>query len=139
MMPRSTDTSLPTILVSQDDYDRLEALLESSAAAHRDPELLEQLATELERSEVVAPDRLPAGVVRMHSRVAFRDLETGDTREYQLVYPREADATNGRLSVLAPVGCALLGLSEGQEIAWPLPDGRTRKLRVIAVSTPPPT
>lgn len=129
---------LPRILVCSTDHRRIGTLLDTLDGG-RDAELLEQLATELARAEVVEPERLPADVVRMNSSVSFRDLDSGETRELQLVYPHEAAAGRGRVSILAPVGCALLGLSVGQEIDWPLPDGRRRRLQVISVSPPAQT
>lgn len=126
---------LPRILVSSTDLGRLDALLEIHGAG-RDAALVEQLGAELARAQVVEPGDFPEDVVRMHSTVSFRDLDTGETRHFQLVYPHEADAGRGCVSILAPVGCALLGLSVGQRITWPLPDGRTRRLQVISVSSP---
>jgi regulator of nucleoside diphosphate kinase len=89
-----------------------------------------QLATELEDAIVVPADRLPCNVVTMHSRVRYVDETTGARREIQIVYPEQADPAEGRVSVLAPVGAALLGLAVGQTIEWPFPDGRLRRLRV---------
>jgi regulator of nucleoside diphosphate kinase len=97
---------------------------------------LQQLDAELARAEIVAPELLGRDVVRMNSVVQFRDLDSGARRVYQLVYPHDADLERGRVSILAPVGCALLGLSVGQKIAWPLPAGRTRNLEVVSVAQP---
>jgi regulator of nucleoside diphosphate kinase len=91
------------------------------------------LVTELERAQVVPWELLPHDVVTMNARVLFQDESTGGRREITIVYPQDADASEGRISVLAPVGTALLGLSAGQSIEWPFPDGRTRRLRVIEV------
>lgn len=91
------------------------------------------LVGELERAQVVPWELLPHDVVTMNSRVLFEDESTGERRDIAIVYPQDADASEGRISVLAPVGTALLGLSAGQSIEWPFPDGRTRRLRVIEV------
>jgi regulator of nucleoside diphosphate kinase len=133
-MTQNTQETLPRIRVCTSDHARLSSLLDTYDGG-RDSELLEQLDMELARSEVV--EKLPPDVVGMNSMVVFRDLDSGEERKYQLVYPREADPGHGRVSILAPVGCALLGLSVGQKITWPLPDGRSRNLEVIAVSLPP--
>lgn len=133
-MSEPIEDLLPRIIVSTTDHERLSALLD--AHGDREAPLFEQLATELGRAEVVDPAQVPGNVVRMHSLLSFRDLDSGETREVQLVYPHEADAGRGRVSILAPVGCALLGLSVGQTIDWHLPDGRTRHLEVVSVSTP---
>lgn len=91
------------------------------------------LAEELDRAIVVPSDRIQKNTVTMHSRVIYRDESTGTTREVELVYPDEADPMMGRVSVLAPVGCALLGLSAGQSIDWDLPGGKVLRLRVERV------
>jgi regulator of nucleoside diphosphate kinase len=72
----------------------------------------------------------------MNSRVVFEDLDSGQRREIVLVYPREADIAAGRVSVLTSLGSALLGLSVGQDITWPMPRGRQRRVRVLSVSHP---
>jgi len=91
------------------------------------------LSEELKRAEVVAWDALPHDVVTMNSCVLFDDETTGERRTITIVYPQDANAAQGRISVWAPVGTALLGLSAGQSIEWPLPDGTTRRLRVLEV------
>src|SRR6478752_42255 len=92
----------------------------------------ERLADELDNAEVVDPRRIPANVVTMNSRLRFEDQAT-ETREVTIVFPQDADAPNGKISVLAPVGSALLGLAENQSIVWPFPDGSKRCLRVLEV------
>jgi regulator of nucleoside diphosphate kinase len=89
-----------------------------------------QLAKELERTIVVPVDILPWSVVTMHSRVRYLDETTGVRREIQIVYPEQADYAEGKISVLAPVGAALLGLSVGLMIVWKFPDGRLHRLHV---------
>lgn len=107
------------LIVPMDDYLRLRKL----AGGH-------QLAEELDRAIVVSADRIPKNVVTMNSRVGYIDESTGAKHEVELVYPGEADPVSGRVSVLAPVGCALLGLAEGQSIDWDFPGGRIHRLRV---------
>jgi regulator of nucleoside diphosphate kinase len=128
-------STLPPITVSSLDYDRLTDLLESVSA--RGVPGVSALERELERAEVVEPAAMPADVVTMNSQVLVRDAISGEERELTLVYPREADFDQGRLSVLAPVGSALLGLAIGQSIVWPLPDGKETSLTVLAIRYQP--
>jgi len=96
-----------------------------------------QLRAELERAIVVPPDTVPRDVVTMHSRVRYLDEASGERREIQVVYPDEADLAQGKVSVFAPVGAALLGLSVDQEIDWDFPGGARRRLRVEEVVDQP--
>lgn len=128
-------SSLPPITVSSLDLARLEAMLESPAlrqlpAAHA-------LGDELARANVVAPGDMPADVVSMDSVVTCLDENSGESRLLTLVYPQDADADQGKVSVLAPVGSALLGLSVGQHIDWPAPGGRTLRLKVTGIQYQP--
>ncbi|MDR2240047.1 MAG: nucleoside diphosphate kinase regulator [Zoogloeaceae bacterium] len=113
------------LLIAEVDYARLAPL----ASRHA-------LAEELSRATVVPTERMPGNVVRMHSRVTYLDERSGERREVELVFPDEADMASGKISVLAPVGSALLGLVEGQTIEWPFPDGRVRRLRVESTLAP---
>lgn len=122
----------PPIVVSSRDLARLEQMLESPAL--RGNLAAEALAEELNRAEVVAPEQMPADVVDMHSTVECEDELSGERRKLTLVFPAEADVDSGRVSVLAPVGSALLGLSVGQSIDWEAPGGRKLRLRVAAIS-----
>jgi len=114
------------LVVSLNDYVRLREIVGDLA-----------LAEELDRAIVVPSDRIPKDVVTMNSRLVYSDESTGATREIELVYPDEADLVAGRVSVLAPVGCALLGLSAGQAIDWNLPNGQVHRLRVESVLSQP--
>ena len=125
----------PSIIVSTRDMARLEALLDSPALS-RHPAAV-ALSQELERAQVLPPEEIPAGIVTMHSRVDCEDELHNEKHSLTLVYPHEADFDKGRVSVLAPVGSALLGLSVGQTIDWTAPGGRQLRLRVIAVHYQP--
>jgi len=125
----------PSIIVSVRDIARLEALLDSPALS-RHPAAI-ALAQELERAQVLPPEEIPEGIVTMHSRVDCVDELNNETHSLTLVYPHEADFDKGRVSVLAPVGSALLGLSVGQTIDWAAPGGRQLRLRVTAVHYQP--
>ena len=89
------------------------------------------LAPELDRADIVPSLVVPPDVVTMYSRVAFEDETTGQCRVVTIVYPQDADPSEGKISVMAPEGSALLGLSVGQSIEWYFPDGRPRTLRVV--------
>lgn len=121
----------PSITVSSLDLARLEALLESPAVSALPGAAA--LSDELTRATVVAPEQMPDGIVMMHSRVECEDASKGEKHVLTLVFPREANVDEGKVSVLAPVGTALLGLSVGQSIHWDAPGGRRLELRVTAV------
>lgn len=96
-----------------------------------------ELADELDRAIVVQVELIPKDVVTMHSRCTYIDGSLGVQREIELVYPEEADPGTGKVSVLTPVGCALIGLKTGEEIDWDFPDGSVRCLRVMDVTQAP--
>jgi regulator of nucleoside diphosphate kinase len=126
------------ICISTFDRERLEELLaEALAFGHHDRSDLEELATELERARAVKPDRVPSGLVTMNSRIVLRDLDTGDEKSYSLVFPSEADIGRGAISVLAPIGTAVLGYAEGDELEWPLPSGKNKRMRIEKVTYQP--
>lgn len=124
----------PVITVSRVDLERIEALLERLPASQA--EGCSALVAELDRAEVVEPADMPDQVVTMNSTVTFEDEGNGEQLTLTLVYPAAAGAP-GTVSILAPVGSALLGLARGQQIDWPTPDGRKRSLRVLGVSYQP--
>ena len=124
----------PPIVISRVDLDRLRRLLDSPA--HRDSDAAEALADEIERAEVVDADRLPPDVVSMNSTVQLREETSGREYELTLVYPGEGDGEN-QVSVLAPIGSALLGLAVGREIDWPLPSGQNARIKVLSISYQP--
>lgn len=97
-----------------------------------------ELRAELDRAIVTPDDSIPKDIVTMNARVCYRDEATGAERWVELAYPEAADPSAGRISVLAPVGAALLGLRVGQDIEWDFPNGAVRRLTVIAVIQPPP-
>jgi regulator of nucleoside diphosphate kinase len=123
------------IFITEIDAAKLRGLLAAFATAQRDQGHLEALALELERAIVVAPDELPRDVVTMHARVHMSDSMTGERRELVLVYPGQADVAAQRVSVLAPIGTALLGYREGDDVEWITPGG-LRRLRVEKVVQP---
>lgn len=115
------------ITITVVDRQRLGTLLDNAATKWRvDPESLSDLEVELERATAVDPHQVPADVVTMNSTVRLRDLDDGETFEYTLVYPRDANAAEGRVSILAPIGTAILGCKAGDVVEWPIPAGVAR-------------
>jgi regulator of nucleoside diphosphate kinase len=123
----------PDLLISSRDLQRLEAVL--GALPLHTPGI-ELLQAELDRAEVRAPQQMPANVVTMNSSVVFEIEETGERFQRTLCYPHATDKPDA-VSILAPLGCALLELSIGQSIDWPLPGGKTRSVRVIDIAYQP--
>jgi len=124
----------PPIVISSLDLERIEVLLQRLPPAQAQD--LAALRDELERAEVREPKDMPADVVTMNSRVTAQDEGNGERLELTLVYPAAAGAA-GHVSVLAPVGSALLGLAKGQHIDWPMPDGKRRRLHVVDIAYQP--
>ena len=129
---RAAMAELPAIYLTQDDMDRLLELIEAYPGQR-----FEQLERELLRAKVVPRGQIPKDVVTMNSRVLFENEGTGERREITLTYPGNADFEAGRISVLVPIGTALLGLRVGQSIAWQLPGGTKQRYRVIGVPYQP--
>ncbi len=124
----------PPIVVTRLDNTRLRRLLR--APAWRESDTADALEEELDRAELVDSTELPPDVVSMNSTVHLQECNSGREFELKLVYPEDAGEA-GRVSVLAPIGSALLGLSVGSEIDWPLPDGRTARIRVLGLRYQP--
>jgi regulator of nucleoside diphosphate kinase len=121
------------ILVTEDDMARLQDVISRGRATlHRDQPHLEELEQELERAEVVSADDVPADVVTVHSTVRVQDLDSGGSAVYTIVFPAEADTAQRRISVLAPIGTALIGYRVGDVIEWSTPGGG-RRLRIETV------
>ncbi|HUX31096.1 MAG TPA: nucleoside diphosphate kinase regulator [Thiobacillus sp.] len=120
----------PGIILTSLDLDRLETILDT-LPEETFPGKKELLA-ELDRAEVVEPEDVPSDVVTMNSKVRFV-LESGEEFCLTLVYPQDIDGSADRISILAPVGSALLGLSAGEQIEWPKPGGGVMKVRLVEV------
>lgn len=118
------------IFITDFDLERLEELIENaSRRSSRDGKHLEELELELLKADVVPPAGIPPDVITMNSRVCLQDMETGDDLVYTLVFPPDADLERGRISVLAPIGTAMIGFRVGDTIQWQVPAG-TRKFKV---------
>lgn len=135
-MSQISDFNLtPDIVLGRDEHRQLLVLALSGTHPEDDAEWL---LHELERARTVAEEAIPRNVVRMGSTVRYRSSGGGGERTIRLVYPREADISLGRISVMTPVGVALLGVREGQSIAYRARDGRRHALTVIEVLDHPP-
>ena len=118
------------IYITSKDRARLEAIGQMTEAKDRGD--LADLVEELNRAIVVPAEEIPDDVITMNSRVRLLDLDRGTAVEYTLVYPAEADFANGKISIVAPIGAAMIGYREGDEIEWDVPGGR-RRFKVEAV------
>lgn len=127
----ATTVEQTTIYITDLDRQRLEKLIELAGERSRRVNhlYLARLEEELERAETVAPEKVPADVITMRSKVRLRDLNTGEEMVYTLVFPSEANFEEGKISVLAPVGTAMLGYRVGSLIEWEVPSGH-RRLKV---------
>lgn len=128
--------ALPQIVVGEREENRLTALATSAMLIGRSEHVARVLLAEMERADVVPDAKLPKSVVRMHSRVIF-EID-GRDRRAELVFPGEANIDAGKISVLTPIGAALIGLSPGQIMMLRGVDGRPHKLKVISVRPPQP-
>jgi len=124
----------PPIMLTATDHDRLSALVEAVSA--KLPDVYEYLTAELDRAAVIDASEIALAVVTMGARVAFRDEVTGQERTVTLVYPHDADLAAGRVSVLTPIGAALIGVATGQSITWYTRKGEAKTLTVLAVERP---
>lgn len=133
-MATSFQPALPPISLRICDASRLRNIAE--AAADKYPQTTDFLAREIERAEILADGRLLPGLVTMDSEVTFRDDISAQERSITLVYPEAADVNAGKISILTPIGAALIGLSVGQTIEFQTPGGRWRSLTVLRVTQP---
>jgi regulator of nucleoside diphosphate kinase len=131
-MSRTATMVEKNLLLTQQDFDRLIDLTRSRQYRATFGGIIADLERELQRGSVVAPADAPKGVVTMHSRVRVRDAKSDESDTYVLVYPPEADISQGRLSVLSPLGMALLGERSGKVVEFDAPAG-TRRLKIEKV------
>lgn len=131
MAKRSEKTT--TIYITQPDHHRLSTLIEKMRESNGiDRDYLNKLEAELDRAEIVDPKDIPSNVITMRSTVRLKDLVSGDENTYSLVFPTEADFSQAKISVLAPIGTAILGYRSGDTIEWTVPSG-LRRLKVDKV------
>lgn len=125
--------TLAPIHLSTHDHEVLRLLLKS---LDRQADHADRLRTEIARAVLCDDTTLPTGTIGLNHRVRLQDLDSGETEEYVLVLPGGADAARQRISVLAPIGTALLGYHVGDDIIWPTPGGE-RRLRILSVQREP--
>ncbi len=125
----------PKVVIEAGDLARLEGLADRMMKHH--PEIADRLSEELSRARIVPTAKMPGNVVRMDSLVTYRDEATGQEKTVTLVYPEEADIALLRVSVMTPIGVALLGLAEGAGFHWDTRDNRRRTLTILRVAQPP--
>ena len=130
----SASTRLPKIHLDKTLVGRLEAL--AASVMRRSPEVGERLIDEIARAKLVAPNKMRDDVITIGSVVTYRDLDMAREHTVSVVYPENANIEEGRISVLTPVGVALLGLSPGATISWVTRDDETRQLEVLEVRPP---
>lgn len=129
--------SLRKIYITATDRERLMDMVETALAGkNRDTAFLKELARELAGAETVDSKAVPATVVTMNSRVVVQDVGTGEISEYTLVFPEKADISQGRLSVVSPIGTAILGYAKGDTITWQTPGG-PRQIRIEEIPYQP--
>jgi len=127
----TTRTRSTTLIVSTAEYERLTDL--ANASMERLPAVAQELLDELERAQIVADKDVPKDVVRMGSTVTFKS-DDGHTRTLKLVYPADESLDDHRISIMTPVGAALIGLGTGQSISWTARDGKHHRLTVTKVA-----
>jgi regulator of nucleoside diphosphate kinase len=116
------------IMMTEQDLLRIKNILEFQNA-----EDFERLEFELERAKIISASEVPADLVTMNTRVRYLNVQENKELIVTVVYPSEANSEEGKVSVLTPLGSALIGLRVGQEISWPFPDGKTKTLRILEV------
>ncbi|MCQ3937737.1 MAG: nucleoside diphosphate kinase regulator [Chloroflexi bacterium] len=125
------------IFITEFDLKRLRELIaDSMSTEYRNSAYLKQLDEELKRGTVVAPAEVPPDVITMNSRALLLDVETNEEMEYALVFPQDANPAEGKISVLAPIGTAMLGYRENDIFSWQVPDG-LRRIKVVKIRFQP--
>ncbi|WP_163850792.1 nucleoside diphosphate kinase regulator [Pseudooceanicola aestuarii] len=124
----------PKVVIGADSLDRLEALAEG--AIQRNPDLADRLVGEIGRARIVPAAKLPPDVVATGQAVTYRDEATGQEKTVTPVFPEDADIAQGQISILTPIGVALIGLAEGASLPRETRDGQRRMLTVMHVGPP---
>ncbi len=120
----------PNIIISEQDLNRLETMLEHQTVL---TSTMKHLEDELARAEVVEPQNVPSDVVTMNAKVLITIAPATESTEITLVYPHDFKGEKGQVNIIAPIGAAILGLAEGQDIEWPQPDGHMMKVKIEKV------
>lgn len=116
------------IFLTETDFQKISQLINATQSP-----IGELLDEELGRASIVADDQIPNDVVKMNSIIDYIDVEDGKLTTVTLVYPHDANIDNNKISILSPIGGALIGLKVGQSISWPLPSGKEKLIKVKSV------
>jgi regulator of nucleoside diphosphate kinase len=120
----------PSIFITTKDVEKLRDLIRDAYhTEYRGSDYLKKLAEEIEKASVVLPDQIPSDVITLNSTVRLADQETNEEMVYSLVFPEDADPSQGKISILAPIGTAMLGYKAGDTFEWDTPGGK----RIIRV------
>jgi len=133
-MTRTRAVKRPPIHMIEDEADAITSL--AMSVEDRLPQVAELLLDEIGRAKTYTKAKIPVDVVTMNATVEFVDEASGADRTVEIVYPRDADISAGKISILTPIGAGLIGLRAGQSILWPDRDGKERWLRIISVTQP---
>jgi regulator of nucleoside diphosphate kinase len=133
MTTRSASRARPRITILAADHERLSTL--ARAATHTVPDVAAVLTEELDRARIVTDGKRAHPFVRMGHEVEFRDDTAGTVRKVTLVYPEDADIGQGRISVLTPIGAALIGVGVGESISWETRNGDVKRLTVLQIGS----
>ncbi len=122
--------SVKNIVITELDRDRLtDLIMNVQSEGYHGSIYLEKLRAELDRAQIVLPQEIPMDAITMNSKVVLLDLDTREEETYTLVYPENANPSEGRVSILAPIGTAMLGYRVGDVFEWDVPAGK-RQLEV---------
>ncbi|GHE89914.1 nucleoside diphosphate kinase regulator [Aliiroseovarius zhejiangensis] len=135
--PKTSRNRNPKIVINADDIMHLEGLVDGMMRRH--PALADRLLDEISRARIVSPSKMPKDVVGIGSTVTYRDESTRQNKTVTLVYPEDADISQFRVSVMTPIGVALLGLAEGTSFYWDTRENQRRTLTIISVEQPEST
>lgn len=116
------------ILMTERDYLRIKHILSFQNSSE-----FENLEVELDRARIIDDNEIPAGLVKMDTKFKFEVMQEEKTMTVTIVYPEDADFAEGKISVLAPLGSALIGLQVNQEINWMFPNGKVKRLKILEV------
>ena len=115
------------IFITEFDYKRLKKLtIVANEFTYKGPAYIKDLNEELEQACRVSPKKIPAETVTMNSKIRMIDLDSGEEMLFTLVFPEDADIDSGKISIMSPVGTAILGYSAGDTVQWPVPGGTSR-------------
>ncbi|MFL5740205.1 MAG: nucleoside diphosphate kinase regulator [Flavisolibacter sp.] len=117
--------STNSLILRKDDYEIILSFLKNGPHKHSfDRKNAEELKVELKKAKLVSPDKLPEDVVRLNSKLKVKEDQNGKILEFVLVTPDKADIKERKISIMAPIGTALIGYRQGQKVKWQMPAGK---------------